>query len=128
MLRLPGKKLANAGRKWFYPDCMRFSGLGPLSVSSDRGPVSLGGRKQRALLAMLLLHANEVVSRDQLIDALWGERPPARAATWLAAAVSRLRKPRAHDRGPRQGSGSVLRVGPVKLDIDECERLGAPAG
>ena len=53
---------------------MRFAVLGPLAVSPDGHPVSPGGRKQRTLLALLLLHANEVVSRDHLIEALWGER------------------------------------------------------
>ena len=49
---------------------MRFGVLGPLSVSLDGGAVSLGGRKQRTLLAVLLLHANAVVPRDVLLDAL----------------------------------------------------------
>ena len=62
---------------------MRFAVLGPLSVSLHGGAVSLGGRKQRTLLAVLLLDRNRAVSRDLLIDALWGERPPA-SATPLA--------------------------------------------
>ena len=51
---------------------MEFGVLGPLSVSGDEGAVSLGGRKQRTLLAMLLLHANAVVPRDDLLDASLG--------------------------------------------------------
>src|SRR5438270_12386133 len=66
--------------------------LGPLEVSGDDRPVALGGEKQRALLAMLLLHAGEVVSSDRLIDELWGERPPPGAANALQVHVSRLRK------------------------------------
>jgi YVTN family beta-propeller protein len=77
---------------------------------------------------MLLLHANEVVSRDQLIDALWGERPPGSAAESLDAYVYRLRKLLGHDRVPRQGSGYVLCVEPGELDVDEFERLVASAG
>jgi DNA-binding SARP family transcriptional activator len=55
---------------------MDFRLLGPLEVAGDEGPLALGGIKQRSLLAMLLLHANQVVSTDRLIDALWGAAPP----------------------------------------------------
>ena len=55
---------------------MEFGILGPLEVLENGHPVPLGGSKQRALLACLLLHANEVVSRDRLIDELWGASPP----------------------------------------------------
>ena len=71
---------------------MEFRILGPLEVQANGHRVPLGGRKQRALLAVLLLNANEVVSRDRLIDALWGERPPLTASHTLDAYVSRLRK------------------------------------
>ena len=53
--------------------------LGPLEVVDNGATIDLGGQKQRALLAMLLLHPNEVVSTDRLIDALWEDDPPARA-------------------------------------------------
>ena len=55
---------------------MDFRILGPLEVEDDGRVLRLGGAKQRALLAVLLLHANEAVSRDRLIDELWGESPP----------------------------------------------------
>ncbi len=58
---------------------MEFRILGPLEVADDGKAGPLGGPKQRAVLAMLLLHADEVVSRDRLLEALWGERPPPRA-------------------------------------------------
>ena len=67
---------------------MEFRLLGPVEALRDGRPIALGGAKPRALLALLLLHANEVVSRDRLIDALWGERPPARPTT---ASTSRSR-------------------------------------
>ena len=54
--------------------------------------VALGGEKQRAVLAILLLHRNEVVSADRLIDELWGESPPAGARRTLRAYVSKLRR------------------------------------
>ena len=53
--------------------------LGPLEVVEGEQPIALGGPRQRALLAILLLHRGEVVSSDRLIDQLWGERPPATA-------------------------------------------------
>ncbi len=71
---------------------MEFRILGPLEVSDEGGQVSLGGGKPRALLAVLLLHPNEVVSADRLIDELWGEDSPERAAAALRVNVSRLRK------------------------------------
>ena len=57
---------------------MEFRLLGPLEARSDAGGVPLGGPKQRAVLAVLLLQANRVVSKDQLIDSVWGEHPPKR--------------------------------------------------
>ncbi len=67
--------------------------LGPLEVRLEGGePVALGGHRQRALLAILILHANEVVSTDRLIDQLWGEHPPATAVHTVRVFVSRLRR------------------------------------
>src|ERR671936_2700871 len=70
----------------------QFSLLGSLSMSCDGAPIALGGQKRRALLAALLLEANHVVSRDRLIDALWGEEPPDTARNTLQVYVSQLRK------------------------------------
>ena len=58
---------------------MDFRILGPLEALDDGRPVALGGSKQRALLALLLLHVNMPLSTERLIDELWGERPPAAA-------------------------------------------------
>jgi len=71
---------------------VEFRILGPLEVVEDDRPLVLGGPKQRALLAVLLLHRGEVVSTDRLIDQLWGERPPASAAKSVQVYVSNLRK------------------------------------
>ena len=70
----------------------RFSLLGPLAVSVDGEPTPLGGQKRRALLAALLLEPNRIVSRDRLIDALWGEDPPDTARNTIQVHVSQLRK------------------------------------
>src|SRR6266576_5717395 len=61
-------------------------------MSLDGEPVALGGQKRRALLAVLLLDVNQVVSRDHLIDALWGDEPPETARNTIQVYVSQLRK------------------------------------
>jgi DNA-binding SARP family transcriptional activator len=66
--------------------------LGPLEVGIEGHAVDIGGRKQRELLTILLLSANEPVSRDVFIDRLWGECPPAGAQHTLEVYISRLRK------------------------------------
>ncbi len=71
---------------------MEFRILGPLEVADGDATVALGGMKQRALLAILLLNANEVVSADRLIDELWGERAPESGRSALQVRVSQLRK------------------------------------
>jgi predicted ATPase/DNA-binding SARP family transcriptional activator len=71
---------------------MDFRILGPLEVLDEGHRVALGGSKQRALLALLLLHRGETLGTERLIDELWGERPPAAAAKSVQVHVSRLRK------------------------------------
>ena len=71
---------------------MEFRLLGPVEAVRDGRSLPLGGSKPRALLALLVLHANEVVSRDRLIEALWPDRPPGSADHSLDVQVSRLRK------------------------------------
>jgi DNA-binding SARP family transcriptional activator len=109
---------------------VEFRLLGPLEVLRDGRPVSLGGRKPRALLAILLLHANEVVSADRLIDALWGESPPGAAGNTLQAHVSQLRKAlggkdgtASNGRIRTQRPGYVIHVRPEELDLAHFEHL-----
>ena len=71
---------------------MDFRILGPLEALDEGRDVAPAGNKQRALLALLLLHANETLPVERLIDELWGEHPPTAAAKTLQAHVSRLRK------------------------------------
>ena len=66
--------------------------LGPIEAGVNGHALEIGGQKQRALLTILLLSANEAVSREVLIDRLWGECPPARAQHTLEVYISRLRK------------------------------------
>ena len=66
----------------------------------DGQAIALGAHQQRAVLAMLVCQAGEVVSADRLIEALWGEQPPARAAKTVQVYMSRLRKALARGRAP----------------------------
>ena len=106
---------------------MQFRLLGPVEVVDEGRPLVLGSAKQRALLAILLLHANEVVSRDRLIDELWGEQPPASAPHSLEVYVSRLRKALQPDGGERllvtRPGGYLLQLEPDQLDLERFERL-----
>ena len=97
--------------------------LGALAVRRDSEDLPLGGPKQRALLAILLLNANAAVSRDRLIDGIWGERPPPTAAHTLDNYISRLRKTLGDGRVSRRAPGYVLQVMPDELDLDRFERL-----
>lgn len=94
-----------------------------MQVSDDGREVRLGGPKQRALIAILLLHANQVVSRDRLLDGLWGEWPPASARHTLDDYVSRLRKAVGEGRLVRRAPGFALTVRPDELDLDSFDRL-----
>jgi DNA-binding SARP family transcriptional activator len=106
--------------------------LGPLEVLGAGRGVPLGGAKQRAALAMLLLHRNQTVSRDRLIEGLWGEKPPASAGHTLEAYVSRLRRafltvepsPRLMTRPP----GYLLKVEAGELDLDRFQAALDRAG
>jgi DNA-binding SARP family transcriptional activator len=95
---------------------MEFRILGPLEVCDDGRSLPLGGAKQRALLTILILNANRVVSVERLLDALWGEHQPTSGAKALHVYVSQLRKALAGDRVVTQPPGYVLRLDPEELD------------
>jgi DNA-binding SARP family transcriptional activator len=104
---------------------MEFRILGPLEVLDDDGPLRLPGPKQRSLLALLVLHANEVVSADRLIDELWPAEASDSGAAALQASVSRLRKALGAHAGllVTATPGYSLRIGPDELDLAHFERL-----
>jgi DNA-binding SARP family transcriptional activator len=111
---------------------MDFRILGSLQVLDEGRVVALGGSKQRALLGLLLLHANETLSADRLIDELWGEHPPATAAKTVQVHVSRLRKALAAGAGRgaedvvlTREHGYELALDPERLDATRFERLVA---
>jgi len=104
---------------------MEFRVLGPLEVLDAERTLDLGPPQQRAVLAMLLLRANEVVSADRLADELWTDGAPKSAAKAIQVYVSGLRKALgpARDLLETRGSGYLLRVGSGELDLHEFERL-----
>jgi DNA-binding SARP family transcriptional activator/outer membrane protein assembly factor BamB len=103
---------------------MEFRLLGPVEALRGGQPVALGGAKPRALLALLLLHPNEVVSRDLIVDALWSERAPGTAEHSLDVQVSRLRKALAPDEPlVTRSGGYVLEVEPEQIDAQRFEQL-----
>ena len=110
---------------------MRYRLLGPLEVIGDDGEVVALGGRERVLVATLVLGANQVVSTDRLVDALWGDDPPATAANALQVHVSKLRK-----KLSRAGAGEsltsapqgyVLQTGPGDVDLEEFEQLASAA-
>jgi DNA-binding SARP family transcriptional activator len=102
---------------------MEFRLLGPLEVAEHERSLSLGGLKQRSVLAVLLLHANQLVSADHLIGELWGDAAPATAAKSVQVYVSRLRKQLGSGRLATRTPGYVLHVDPSELDLASFERL-----
>ena len=105
---------------------MEFSVLGPLEVPQQRRPRKLGGKKPRALFAMLLLRHGQVVAADELIDGLWRDEAPAGAEHSLHVYISELRKVLADDDGvtiARREPGYVLEIPVDSLDVDRFERL-----
>jgi DNA-binding SARP family transcriptional activator len=110
---------------------IEFRVLGPLQAVTDERVLPLGGLKQRGLLALLLLDRGRVVPRDRVVDALWGERPPASAANSVQVYVSKLRRvladgePEGEELLLTEAPGYVLHVPTGALDADEFERLVA---
>jgi len=106
---------------------MEFRLLGPLEVVTERGPVDVGSRRQRALLALLALHPNRVVTSERILEALWGDDAADKEnAMWVA--ISRLRSALEPDHSLSSGSvvvtrdhGYVLAVDPAQIDITQFE-------
>ena len=102
---------------------MEFRILGPLEVVDEGTPIPLGGARQRALLALLLTRPNQVVSKDRLIDDLWGDEQPRTAANTVQYYVSQLRKLLGADRITTQPPGYAIRVEAGELDLERFETL-----
>jgi DNA-binding SARP family transcriptional activator len=104
---------------------MEFRILGSLEVFDGTRSVDIRAGNDRAVLAVLLLHANEVVSSYRLIEDIWGDAAPASAPKILQNAVVRLRRALGEDRLATIGHGYRLRVEPGELDVDRFEQLVA---
>jgi DNA-binding SARP family transcriptional activator/tetratricopeptide (TPR) repeat protein len=102
---------------------MEFRILGPLEIRDGQQSIAVGGGRERALLALLLLNANEPVSIDRLVDELWREDAPASAAKVVQNHVSRLRRKLGDGLLVTEGSGYALRLEPGSLDVDRFEQL-----
>jgi DNA-binding SARP family transcriptional activator len=108
------------------PGQLVFRVLGPLEIERNGSPLPLRGSKLRGLLGLLLLNAEQVLDPETLIDALWGDEPPATARTALQMHVSRLRKLLEGDPAVSLetiGGGYVLHLGPDRLDLVEFRTL-----
>jgi predicted ATPase/DNA-binding SARP family transcriptional activator len=110
---------------------VEFRLLGPVEVLGDDGePLAVPGKRPRALLALLLLNPNQPVSTERLIDAVWGDDPPATARGALQVHVHALRKTLGADRIVTRAPGYLVRVEPGELDaarFDELVANGRPA-
>ncbi|HZD71142.1 MAG TPA: helix-turn-helix domain-containing protein, partial [Actinomycetes bacterium] len=111
---------------------LQFRVLGPLEVLHEGKPVGLGGPRDRALLALLVVNAGEVVSSDRLIEAVWGDDLPRDPHHALQAAVSRLRRALQLGRGKRgllvrRPPGYLLDIEPEQVDAARFERLADAA-
>jgi DNA-binding SARP family transcriptional activator len=102
---------------------VEFRILGPVEVVDAGVALPLGGPKHRALLALLLLHAGEVVSSDQMVEALWGEDPPRTAAGSIQNSISHLRKLLGAERLVTKSPGYVLRLEGDELDAERARAL-----
>src|SRR5829696_1815087 len=127
-----GLGLLYRGLQARVPTGIDFRILGPLEVLDEGHRVALGGSKQRSLLALLLVHANETLTTDRLVDELWGERAPANAAKTVQMQISRLRKALAGEAGDGSAGVVVTRergyqliLDPDRLDSQRFERLVA---
>lgn len=107
---------------------MEFRLLGPVEVREDGRPLPIGGAKERAILALLLVHANELVPRERILDEIWGAAAVEAATKSLRVRMSELRKALGGGASAgalleSRGMGYVLNVDPVQCDVHRFERL-----
>jgi DNA-binding SARP family transcriptional activator len=119
--------VANLHADAYLLGVLRFGILGPIEAVADDGPLRLGGRRQRATLALLLLNTNRVVSIDELADSVYAGRPPVTAVTQVHKQIAELRKVLGTEAIRTQGSGYVVNVAPKQFDLARFEGLMADA-
>ena len=118
----PDQFAINARGPW-YNRRVEYRLLGSFQVARDGVVVPLGGVQQQAVLVMLLLEWDRVVSIDRLVDGLWGERPPKSATHTVRVYISQLRKLVGDDALVTEGRGYLLRRSADDLDAARFERL-----
>ena len=96
---------------------LEFRIFGPVEVVDETGPLTLGGQRQRAVLALLLLNIGSVVPTNHIIDEVWGEQPPKAVRTALQNVVGQLRRLIGAETLVRKAPGYVLQVEPDQLDL-----------
>src|SRR5260221_636914 len=112
----------------YNPSVLEFRILGLLECLADDGePLALAGKHARAVLVLLLLRANQVVSTDFLVDAVWGEQPPRTVATSLQNTIGALRRVLGADLLQFRAPGYRLAVDPASIDLNRFERPVATA-
>jgi DNA-binding SARP family transcriptional activator len=114
---------ATAARPPAAGPAVRYLLLGPVVALVDGGAVELGGPRQRGVLVVLLTQAGSVVPASRIIDAVWGDEPPASAANLVQGSISQLRKAVGRDAIHTRGAGYVARIEPDALDLHVFERL-----
>jgi DNA-binding SARP family transcriptional activator len=110
-------------RKGESTHVLDFGVLGPLAVRQGGNPVPVGGMRQRAVLALLLVHANETLSVDRMVGEIWGPSPPATATKILRNSVSQLRSLFDEELVVTHPGGYELRIDPDRVDANRFERL-----
>jgi len=106
---------------------VRYQVLGPVELFTGGVPVRLGGPKQRAVLALLLLHANRVVSEQRFLTMVWGDDPPLSVRGQLQMYVSQLRKLIGEPVIVRRPPGYLIQVRPGELDLHDFDEKARPA-
>jgi DNA-binding SARP family transcriptional activator/tetratricopeptide (TPR) repeat protein len=115
----PARRAGRGGGIWLAV-------LGPLEAWRAGGQAGLGPVRQRAVLGLLAITPDELVSRESVIDALWGEDPPATAVNLVQAHVSKLRRILDPGRSPRGGAGLLVSVGTsyrLRVTADQLDLL-----
>jgi WD40 repeat protein/DNA-binding SARP family transcriptional activator len=102
---------------------MQFRILGPLEVDAGSGPIPLGGPKQRAVLAHLIVRANDLIPAESMVDELWGDEPPEQARNVIQNYISNLRRTLGRDRIEWRSPGYVLTVDASELDAARFDAL-----
>ena len=118
-----GNRLVGRPGGWCTSAAVEFRILGPLEVLDGGRELALGGRRQRALLAVLLLHANETLGSERLVHELWGESPPATAVKTVQVQISRVRKALGRDLLVTREGGYRLELDRDWLDSQRFEKL-----